>query len=241
MNQELNILQLYPDELNIYGDNGNLLALKRRLEWRGIIPNLISHQIGNDISQYQPDIILAGGGQDSNQIAISEDLKRITEQLKSWIEAGVPSLMICGAFQILGQPYQNLSGQTIPGMQILDLKTVAKSNRLTGNIVVFSPEFGEIVGYENHSGQTYLGLDLQPLGQVIKGIGNNNSDKTEGLRYKNLIGSYLHGPILPKNPRLADFLIKTALKRKYGADVSLEPLDDSIELAAQRQALKRPR
>ncbi len=241
MSQELTILQLYPDELNIYGDGGNLLALKRRLEWRDITVNITHHQIGDNPSQYNPDIVIAGGGQDSNQIKIASDLERLREQLAGWIESGVPCLMICGAYQILGKPYQNNDGVTIPGLKIIDIETRAGKERIVGNLVIDSDDFGRIVGYENHSGQTYLGAELKPLGRAIKGGGNNGQDGTEGLQYKNLIGTYCHGPILPKNPRVADFLITQALKRKYGENVQLSPLDDTVELAAQSQSADRPR
>lgn len=240
MHPELTILQLYPDELNVYGDNGNLLALIRRLEWRNIAVNVIRHHIGDDFTNYNPDIIVAGGGQDSNQIKITYDLKRIRNQLQQWIEDGVPCLMICGAYQILGEPYQNQTGATIPGLQLLNLKTKPETDRLIGNLVIESKEFGRIVGYENHSGRTYLGTDLQPLGRVLKGGGNNGRDGQEGLRYKNLIGTYCHGPILPKNPKVADFLLAKALERKYGTTAALSPLDDSIEFAAQSQSAQCP-
>ncbi|MGI6611977.1 MAG: type 1 glutamine amidotransferase [Candidatus Nanosyncoccaceae bacterium] len=241
MNQELTILQLYPDELNIYGDNGNLLTLIRRLEWRNIAVNVLRHNIGDNFSHYMPDIIIAGGGQDSNQVKIGEDLSRLRDQLRQWIEAGVPCLMICGAYQALGKPYQNKDGVTMPGLELIDIKTKVDNERLIGNLIIKSEEFGRIIGYENHSGRTYLGDKLKPLGKVTRGGGNNGHDGTEGLRYKNLIGTYCHGPILPKNPRVADFLITKALERKYGSNIKLTPLDDAIELAAQDQSANRPR
>ncbi len=241
MSFEITILQLYPDELNVYGDNGNFLALKQRAQWRDISVNIIRHNIGSDFSKYKPDIILGGGGQDSNQLKITDDLEKIAPRLKQWIEDDTPCLFICGSYQVLGAPYQNLNGQTIPGTNILDIKTVASNIRSIGNITVESPEFGRIVGYENHSGQTYLGKNLAPLGKVMRGFGNNGKDGQEGLRYKNLIGTYCHGPILPKNPRVADFLLGQALRRKYGDTVNLTELDDSTELSAQEQSAKRPR
>lgn len=240
MSRELTILQLYPDELNVYGDNGNLLALKRRMEWRNIATNIIRHQIGDNPSGYQPDIIIAGGGQDSNQIKITDDLAQLSQSLKEWIEDYAPCLMICGAYQILGEPYQNNIGVTIPGLNLINLKTKSSNNRIIGNLIIESDEFGRIVGYENHSGRTYLGKGLQPLGRVIKGGGNNGKDGQEGMRYKNLIGTYCHGPILPKNPKVADWLIFRALQRKYGSDIQLSSLDDSIELSAQNQSAERP-
>mgnify|MGYP000875509734 CR=1 FL=1 len=240
MNQEITILQLYPDELNIYGDNGNLLALKKRLEWRGIIPNIILHNISDDFSNYQPDIILAGGGQESNLLKINDDLQKITPLLTKWIESGVSALFICGAYQFLGKVNQTTTKQILPATGMFNFETISEQERLVGNIVLKSSEFGEVVGYENHSGRTYLGKGLQPFGRVVKGRGNNGRDHSEGLRYKNLIATYLHGPILPKNPLVADFLIRKALQRRYGND-QLAPLEDTIELSAQKQSASRPK
>lgn len=241
MSQELTILQLYPLELNVYGDNGNLLALTRRLEWRDIAVNVLRHNIGDDFNNYEPDIIIAGGGQDSNQIKIGDDLERLSAKLQQWIEGGAPCLMICGAYQLLGKPYQNNNNATIPGLGLIDFTTRPGKERLVGNLVLESEEFGKIVGYENHSGRTYLGDNLRPLGKVIKGDGNNGRDGYEGLRYKNLIGTYCHGPVLPKNPRMADWLIARALERKYGSADTMTSLDNSTELAAQNQSAERPR
>lgn len=237
---ELIILQLYPEEMNIYGDNGNLLTLKRRMEWRDITCNVRSYHSGEDFEKLKPDIILCGGGQDSNQLKITDDWLRLGPKLAEWIEKGVPTLMVCGSYQLLGKSYETSEGKIIEGAGILDFRTVASKERLIGNVVIESPEFGQLVGYENHSGRTFLSKDLQSIGKVVKGGGNNGRDGQEGLRYKNLVATYLHGPILTKNPRLADFLIAQALKNQ-GFDEVLAELNDSLERASAEQSASRPR
>ncbi len=235
----INILHLYPKEMNLYGDHGNILALTRRLEWRGYKTNVIHYEPGMEIPK-DVDIIFGGGGQDSGQGKIEKDLKKIAKVLKEKIEAGVPTLLICGLYQLMGKYFETAEGQRIEGTGVLNLYTKAGPTRLIGNIVIDSEEFGEVVGYENHSGLTYLGEGLKPFGEVKIGDGNNDKDSGEGVRYKNCIGTYLHGPILPKNPKVTDFLIKTALKNK-GESIDLKPLDDMIENKAHKVAASRPR
>lgn len=235
----INILHLYPKEMNLYGDHGNILALTRRLEWRGYKTNVIHYEPGMEIPK-DVDIIFGGGGQDSGQGKIEKDLKKIAKVLKEKIGAGVPTLLICGLYQLMGKYFETAEGQRIEGTGVLDLYTKAGPTRLIGNIVIDSEEFGEVVGYENHSGLTYLGEGLKPFGEVEIGDGNNDKDSGEGIRYKNCIGTYLHGPILPKNPKVTDFLIKTALKNK-GESIDLKPLDDVIENKAHKVAASRPR
>lgn len=240
MIEAIKILQLYPEDLNVYGDNGNLLTLVKRLEWRGYKTEVIKYNLG-DILPEKVDIILAGGGQDSSQAKIQDDFIKISPTLKNFVEANVPTLLICGSYQMFGKYFQTTSGEKILGANILDLHTTAGKKRLIGNLVVSSPVFGEIVGYENHSGQTYLGKNLQPLGKVLKGAGNNGKDNFEGVFYKNLIGTYCHGPVLAKNPNLADFIIGKALDNVTGRSDNLPPLDDATENEAHRQSANRPR
>ncbi len=235
----IKILQLYPQELNVYGDNGNLLVLQKRLQWRGFRVKIIKHEVGDKLTT-KPDIILSGGGQDSNQDKIKADLLAIAPKLKEWVNAGTPTLLICGSYQLFGQYYQTGDGQKIAGTGILDLYTIAGKKRLIGNTIIDSKKFGQIVAYENHSGLTYLGPKLKPLGQIIKGAGNNNRDGLEGVFYKNLIGTYAHGPILAKNPQIADFLIKAALKNRK-LPTKLTKLDDHLATEASVQASQRPR
>lgn len=237
--KQIVILQLYPRDMNIYGDNGNLQVLVRRLEWYGYSPSVITYNVGDKLPT-DPDIIIGGGGQDSGQEKIHADLLKISSQLKTWAESGIPMLMVCGLYQLFGHFFKTLTGNMLEGAGVLDIKTYGTKERLIGNIITTSDEFGEIIGYENHSGQTYLGENVTPLGVVQIGAGNNSREGHEGARYKNVIGTYLHGSILPKNPKLADFFIKTAAIRKYG-DFSLDIIDDSFADLARKIAKSRPR
>lgn len=237
---KIKILHLYPKEMNLYGDHGNVLAIKRRCEWRNIDVEVIEHEPDNQIPK-DIDIIFGGGGQDSGQGIIEDDLQEIAPKLKDMIEDGVPCLVICGLYQLFGKYFQTSNGKKIMGASILDVITNAGPERLIGNIVINSYRFGEVVGYENHSGLTSIGPNVNPFGEVILGAGNNGEDKTEGCRYKNCIGTYLHGPILPKNPKLADFFIEKALERKSATGVMLKKLDDEIEEKAHASAASRPR
>jgi len=235
----ITILQLYPRDMNIYGDNGNVLVLQRRLEWQDITPNIISYNVGDTLPEHV-DIIIGGGGQDSGQDRIQKDLLSIAPKLREWAEAGTPMLMVCGLYQLFGKYFKTVEGHVIEGISIFDITTHGSHERLIGNIVTRSSEFGDIVGYENHSGQTVLGDEVTALASVIKGAGNNSGDGHEGARYKNVIGTYLHGSLLPKNPKIADFLIRTALKN---ADISHEkqPINDKYAEQARKIALQRPR
>lgn len=225
--KNLTILQLYPKDMNIYGDSGNVLALKKRVEWRGMTAEVIDYNPGDDFTELakQADIIIGGGGQDSGQTTIQADLLDIGEHIKQLADNDTSMLVICGLYQLFGRSFTKQDGEKLDGIGLFDAHTIAKPSRLNGNITLESEEFGEIVGYENHSGQTFLGENTQPLGKVISGAGNNDSDGHEGARYKNVVGSYLHGSLLPKNPKMADFLIKTAFLKKY-------PNEDLPELNA---------
>ena len=236
----LKILHLYPKEMNLYGDHGNVLVLKRRAEWRGIDVEIVEHEIGDKLPE-KCDIIFGGGGQDSGQQQIAEDLRANGDKFKEWVEDGVPTLLVCGLYQLFGNFFRTADGDTIDGISVLDIETVAGAKRMIGNAVVRTSKFGEVVGYENHSGKTTLGAEMKPLGMMEKGEGNNGTDKTEGAIYKNTIGTYLHGPLLPKNPKIADFLIQKALERKYGGPQELEKLKDDYETRAHRIAAMRPR
>ncbi|MBR2109032.1 MAG: glutamine amidotransferase [Ruminococcus sp.] len=236
----INILHLYPKNMNLYGDHGNMLALKRRLEWRGYEVNVIHHDPGDELPE-DIDIIFGGGGQDSGQTVVEDDLKIIAPKLKEFIENGTPTLVICGLYQLFGNKFVTYEGHEIEGAHILDISTTGGEVRLIGNVLIDTPDFGEVVGYENHSGLTYLGDGVKPLGTVITGDGNNGKDKTEGVIYKNCIGTYLHGPILPKNPKITDFLISKAIEKKTGKAEALKELDDTIELKAHEVSSKRPR
>ena len=240
---KLNILHLYPKEMNLYGDHGNILTLKRRCEWRDINVNIIHYEPGDELPD-DVDIIFGGGGQDSGQNKIEQDLQKIAPAISQLIENDTPALVICVLYQLFGKYFETADGHRISGANILNLTTTAGPTRLIGNIVINAPGFGEVVGYENHSGLTHLGEDTQAFGTVISGAGNNGKDLSEGIRYHNCIGTYLHGPILPKNPRIADFLIIKALENKQGKSkkhIDLKPLNDRLERQAHAVAAKRPR
>lgn len=237
--KQITLLQLYPKDMNIYGDWGNVLVLKRRLEWHGYSVKLIEYNQGDKFPE-NVDLVIGGGGQDSGQDSIQTDLLSIGVKLHTLADDGVPMLMICGLYQLFGKFFKASDGHTIEGIGLLDIETHAGPERLIGNIITKGSEFGEIIGYENHSGLTFLGKGVQPLGHVIKGGGNNGQDETEGARYKNVIASYMHGSLLPKNPLIADFLIEKAITRKYGEFVPTV-VDDRFAELAREVALKRPR
>ena len=232
---ELNICHLYPDVLNLYGDGGNIIALTRRLRWRGLGVNVTRAPIGSPISLAGCDLVFIGGGQDFEQQVLLEDLHRGRDrEIRAAVEDGVCFLTICGGYQMLGGYYETYDGKRCDFIGALDLCTVGSVTRMIGNYKFeCAPESSGsvIVGFENHSGKTRLGSGVQPLGKVLAGYGNNGEDGTEGARYKNVFGTYSHGPLLPKNPVFADFLLRTALERKYGR-AELAPLDDTAELAA---------
>ena len=237
---ELRVLALYPDQMNIYADRGNIVFLRKRCEWRGIGFAYAGAGPGESIDPGAHDLFYIGGGQDRDQRMVAADMvatKR--EALSSAVDDGAVVLAVCGGYQLLGHSYQ-LGEEKLPGLRLADLKTVRESGeRLIGNVAI-ETDLGDgpqlLAGFENHGGRTYLGDDAQPLGRVVKGFGNNGKDGLEGVRRDNLIGTYLHGPLLPKNAWLADRLIALALERRYGRRPELEPLDDRLELAAQRCA-----
>lgn len=225
--------------MNIYGDFGNVLTIKRRLEWQGYIASVINYNQGDKFPD-DIDIIIGGGGQDSGQDKIQKDLLLIGPKLKKLADKEVPMLVICGLYQLFGNFFKTADSQIIKGIGLLDIETFAKSERLIGNIITHSEEFGDIIGYENHSGQTFLGHKVSALGRVRLGAGNNTTDISEGARYKNVIGSYLHGSLLPKNPMIADYLIEKAILNKFGKFIKKD-IDDKYVESARKSALKRPR
>ena len=237
--EPIKLLQLYPRDMNIYGDWGNTLALKRRLEWHGHKVDLLEHNPGDTFPE-AVDLIVGGGGQDSGQDKIQADLLKIGPKLKELADDGVPMLMICGMYQLFGRFFKTRDGHVIEGIGLFDLQTHGGNERMIGNIVTKSELFGEIVGYENHSGVTTLGASAQPFGKVYRGAGNNGKDATEGALYKNVIGTYLHGSLLPKNPQVADWLIEKAIERKFG-DFTPTVIEDRFAQEARRIAANRPR
>jgi lipid II isoglutaminyl synthase (glutamine-hydrolysing) len=235
----ITILHLYPRDMNIYGDWGNVLTIKRRLEWHGYAPRIVDYNPGDSLPT-DIDIVITGGGQDSGQDTVQDDLLSIGQKLHDLADADTPMLAICGMYQLFGKFFKAQDGHIIEGISLLNIETHAGSERLVGNIITKSSQFGEIIGYENHSGQTFLGKDVEPLGQLIKGAGNNGQDDTEGARYKNVIASYMHGSLLPKNPTIADFLIEKAVTKKYGEFIPTV-IDDRFAELARDIAKRRPR
>ena len=242
--KELKILYLYPDILELYGDFGNIQVLRYRLEKRGIKAIIIPYSIGDkmpDFSEY--DIVFAGGGADQEQSILSKDLLQYKENIKKAVDDGVFFLLICGAYQLFGKYYKGVEGNTIPGLNIFDYYTEAiadRKKRCIGNIVINTKLNGKetkIIGFENHGGQTFN--VLKPFGEVLCGNGNKFGDNKEGFFTQNVIATYLHGPLLSKNPELADYIIKYCLDRKYGEDTRLESLDDNFENLCREQLLKK--
>ncbi|MCC8045141.1 MAG: glutamine amidotransferase [Clostridiales bacterium] len=234
---KITIGHLYPDLLNLYGDRGNIQCMKKRCEWRGIEAEVREFQITDDVDFSNLDIVLLGGGSDREQMLVCEKLKTIREDFCAYVEDGGTVIAVCGGYQLLGHYYDTSDGR-IEGLSLVDLYTEQGSPRLISNIVIENEEFPHpIVGFENHGGRTFIG-DNRPLGKVLFGFGNNGKDGAEGVLYKNVVGTYLHGPLLPKNPHICDYLLGNALEKKYGTR-ELAPLDDAQELEANRYIVER--
>jgi len=237
---ELRLLALYPEQMNIYADRGNIVFLQRRCEWRGIGFSYAAAGPGEDFDPDQHDLLYLGGGQDRDQRAVAADMvERKREAIAAAVGRGVVMLAVCGGYQLLGHSYQ-LDEERLPGLGLVDLETIRSPGpRLIGNVAI-EVDLGTgprtLAGFENHGGRTYLGAGAQPLGRVLQGFGNNGEDGMEGVRSGNLIGTYLHGPLLPKNAWLADHLIASALQQRYGSSPELAPLDDGLERAAHESA-----
>lgn len=234
----LNLAYLYPKLLNIYGDRGNILTLIYRCKVRGINLNVTTISINEDIDYERFDIYFIGGGQDQQQALVSSDLQNKKKSLNKAIESNSVFLTVCGGYQLLGKYYRTYDGKELQGIEALDLYTVGGDKRMIGNVLCKELGSNEtIVGFENHSGKTFLGSLLSPFAKVLRGNGNNGEDGFEGVRYKNVFGTYLHGSLLPKNTHLADKLIRLALERK-GLKMPEIKLDDSLENQAHKNALK---
>jgi lipid II isoglutaminyl synthase (glutamine-hydrolysing) len=235
----ITLVHLYPREMNIYGDTGNVVVLQRRLQWRGIPVRVLPVSVGDPLPS-DADIVLGGGGQDAAQGEIGADFASRGAQLRAMADDGVVMLTICGTYQMLGHEFITQDGTRIKGVGVLDVVTRGQPERLIGNNVVDTDAAGRLVGYENHSGLTELGPGVRPLGTTPPGRGNNGKDRTEGAVRDNVIGTYLHGPVLAKSARFADDLLRRALHRR-GMSEDLEPLDDGLPERAARVAARRPR
>ena len=230
---EISIAHLYPKLLNLYGDMGNIITLKKRCEWRGIEVIVDEINVGDTIDEH--DIYFIGGGQDLQQIEVSKELQKHKDFLTSERDRGAVFLGICGGYQLMGHYYQPHEGEKLMGISLMDAYTVAGNKRFIGNVTAKTEYVtpNTLVGFENHSGLTYLQGDTKPLGMMISGNGNNGQDKTEGARFKNVFGTYMHGSFLPKNVHFADYMIELAL------GVKLEPLDDEVEMLTHRSLIEK--
>lgn len=231
--QSLTLFHFFPDRLNLYADHGNVMILKKRCEWRGIDLRIVQVNQAGEYQLSEADILLIGGGSDREQSLCTQELEKIKDELKSAIDDGITGAAICGGYQFLGDYYKTSSGEKMKGLGLLDFytKSVPHVKRMIGDLFVNSTIFGNIVGYENHCGETFH--SYEPLGTVIKGFGNNHSSQSEGLIYNHLIGTYLHGPLFSKNPQIADWMISKALERKYGDGSIVQLIDPLVEKAKE--------
>ncbi len=243
---KLTICHLYPELMNIYGDRGNIISLVRRAAWRGIEVDLVPVSLGSRLDPHRCDILFFGGGQDKEQTLVAGDFRLVQgEAVHRFVEDGGALLSICGGYQLLGKYFRTHAGETLEGIGVFDAWTVAGDKRCIGNAVV-ACDFTDgpartLVGFENHSGKTYLGSGCRPMGRVLSGFGNNGEDGLEGAVYRNAFGCYLHGSLLPKNPWLTDHLLTVAARRRYGDAVELQPLDDTLEERAHEAVIARIR
>jgi hypothetical protein len=230
---------LYPDYLNIYADRGNIAVLTRRAAWRGHELEVTPIGMGDAVVPGAHDLYYAGGGQDREQLLVAEDLAAKAEQLQEAHAGGAAFLAVCGGYQLLGRGYRGHQGDDMPGVGLLPLETVAGEKRMIGNVLL-ETELGPVAGFENHAGRTLLDPGAEPLGRVVHGFGNDGSSGYEGCRLGRAIGTYLHGPLLPRNPRLADWLLVQALAHRTGSDpIDLAPLDDELEAEAREMSSLR--
>lgn len=230
----IDIMSLYHRDMNIYGDSGNILTVTRRAEIYGFVACLHYYNPG-DVWPDQVDLILGGGGQDRGQERVMDDLMARGPALRELADDGVPMLMICGLYQLFGKYFQTSSGDRLKGIGVIGAHTIGRDRRMIGNLIDRTVDFGDVIGYENHSGQTYLDDGVQPLGTVDgEDCGNNGEDHTEGARVGHVIGTYMHGSLLPKNPSLSDFLIRQAVDRRYGRG-TFDQHADSLPVRAQKE------
>lgn len=235
---EFVIAHLYPQRMNIYGDTGNVIAVSRRLEWRGIPFRVDRVRVGEVYDVMGADLVLAGGGEDTSQASVAGDLVERGPGIRAAVDAGVGFLVVCGTYQLFGRRFVAADGSELPGISVFGAETLSGQGRMIGNVVVES-DVGRVVGFENHGGRTRLDDDQRPLGRVVRGNGNDGDSGFEGAVTHNCFGTYLHGSVLPKNPRFADELLRRAMVRRHRG-VELEPLDDSAEDAAAESAAGRP-
>jgi lipid II isoglutaminyl synthase (glutamine-hydrolysing) len=248
--RHIKIAHLYPEAMDLYGDSGNVRTLVKRCQWRGLEAEVVEVYLGEAADLGDVDLIFIGGGQDSAQGRVARDIVRHTSMIRDLVDGGAAALAICGGFQLFGSEYLVASGATLPGIGVFDAWTLADRNRVIGEITTEvslqlwntepAPPPIVVVGFENHAGRTFLGSKESPFGRVVHGGGNLGDGSVEGAVYRNAIGTYLHGPLLPRNPQIADHLIRAALTHRYGPVGPLPPLDDVAELNAHSAAMRRP-
>lgn len=238
MNRKIVVGHLYPDLLNLYGDRGNIQCIMKRCEWRGIDAETIEYGLEDKVNFSKLDIVLLGGGSDREQMIVCQRLQEIREDFEAYVESDGVVIAVCGGYQLLGHYYQTNQGK-MEGLHLVDIYTEQKPGRLIDNIVLKSELFDmPVVGFENHGGRTKIGNN-KAFGKVLYGSGNDGESGYEGVIYKNVIGTYLHGPLLPKNPQVCDYLIERALERKYKEKIILAPLEDKEEMEANSYIVKR--
>ena len=238
MNRKIVVGHLYPDLLNLYGDRGNIQCIMKRCEWRGIDAETIEYGLEDKVNFSKLDIVLLGGGSDREQMIVCQRLQEIREDFEAYVESDGVVIAVCGGYQLLGHYYQTDQGK-MEGLHLVDIYTEQKPGRLIDNIVLKSELFDmPVVGFENHGGRTKIGNN-KAFGKVLYGSGNDGESGYEGVIYKNVIGTYLHGPLLPKNPQVCDYLIERALERKYKEKIILAPLEDKEEMEANSSIVKR--
>jgi hypothetical protein len=240
MNCKLTIGWLYPKMMNLYGDRGNVIALIYRAKARGIKIIVKDIEIKDYFDDKAIDLAFFGGGQDKEQSIVSSDLMRKKDNIFRYHEAKKPMLAVCGGYQLLGNFFQTISGEKIQGIGIFDVNTFGSKNRMVGDIVIRSKYFNnlKLVGFENHSGRTFLANKTDALGIVVRGGGNNGVDNTEGIVINNFIGTYLHGPFLSKNWEIADWFIEKALEKKYNRSVKLKKINSELENKAREYVIR---
>jgi CobQ-like glutamine amidotransferase family enzyme len=236
---KVHVAHLYPDYLNIYADRGNIAVLERRLAWRGHELEVTPVSMGDRLPR-DADLFYVGGGQDREQALVAQDLHGRAEELREAVEGGIAGLAVCGGYQLLGRFYRDVAGSELPGVGILPLHTVAGERRMIGDVLL-DCDGRSLAGFENHAGRTILDEGAEPLGRVVSGFGNDGASGFEGCRAGRVVGTYLHGPLLPRNPWFADRVLEQALAHRTGDEIRLPPLADELELAAQRVSAERAR
>ena len=236
---------LFPDYLNIYADRGNIAVLERRAAWRGHELEVRALEPGDKLQAGEHDLYYIGGGQDREQELIAPALASMGDALKAAVAGGTAALAVCGGYQLFGRSYRDQSGDELPGAGLLPLHTVAGERRMIGDVLLECElQRGQprsLAGFENHAGRTYLDEGAAPLGRVLAGFGNDGASGYEGCRAGRVIGTYLHGPLLPRNPWLADWLLAQALAHRTGEPAQLDPLEDGLEAEAHAVSAGRAR